>query len=162
MLGDFTQTNISINDTNSSIGGNDTGDNAIYNKISAAPLFLSIYAIIFIFAAGGNCLVIWIVATNRKMHEVTINYLLVNLALADLIQTLSSIFQVVDFVVKDLDIGKYNWNLYILKFILIIFLPFLEGIFEDTFKVNSAFLLEVINCVRHHCQRLYAQQLFIV
>lgn len=85
--------------------GNNT-DNVIYNKITGAPLFLSLYAIIFVLAVGGNCLVIWIVSTNRKMHELTINYLLVNLALADLIQTFSSIFHVADFVVKDLNIGK--------------------------------------------------------
>ncbi len=104
MLGDFTQTNLSSNYTNSSTNGNNT-DDVIYNKISGAPLFLSLYAIIFIFAFSGNCLVIWIVATNRKMH-VTINYLLANLALADLIQTLSTIFHVADFLVKDLDIGE--------------------------------------------------------
>ena len=103
MFGDSTQNNIS---TNSSFNENNT-DNGIYNKISGASLFLSIYAIIFLFAFCGNLLVIWIVATNRKMHEVTINYLLVNLALTDLIQTLSSIFHVVDFLVKDLNIGEF-------------------------------------------------------
>ena len=98
MLSEF-QTNISRN------ASNDT-DNNVYNKLSSIPIFLSIYAIIFLFAFGGNCLVIWIISTNRKMHEVTINYLLVNLAVADLVQTLSSIFHVVDFIVKDLDIGE--------------------------------------------------------
>jgi Fe2+ transport system protein B len=106
MLDDFTPTNLStLNSSNNSLNTSDT-DKVIYNKLSGAPLFLSIYAIIFLFAFCGNCLVIWIVVTNRKMHEVTINYLLVNLALADLIQTLSSIFHVADFLVKDLDIGE--------------------------------------------------------
>ena len=103
----YLQTNYTSNNytNNLTSDGNNT-DHAIYNKISGAPLFLSLYAIIFVLAVGGNCLVIWIVSTNRKMHEVTINYLLVNLALADLIQTLSSIFHVADFIVKDLNIGK--------------------------------------------------------
>ena len=107
MLDNFTPNNLSLtlNSSNNSLNASDT-DKVIYNKLSGAPLFLSIYAIIFLFAFCGNCLVIWIVVTNRKMHEVTINYLLVNLALADLIQTLSSIFHVADFLVKDLDIGE--------------------------------------------------------
>ena len=76
---------------------------------------MTIYAIIFIIAVGGNCLVIYIMTTNRKLHEVTINYLLVNLAVADLIQTFSSVFHVVDFVVKDLDIGEFFLKIYAFK-----------------------------------------------
>jgi hypothetical protein len=57
------------------------------------------------FAVAGNALVCYIVASNRKMHEVT-NYLLVNLSVSDLIQALATVFQITDFVVKDLNLGR--------------------------------------------------------
>jgi hypothetical protein len=59
-----------------------------------------------VFAVAGNALVCYIVASNRRMHEVT-NYLLVNLSISDLIQALATVFQVTDFVVKDLNLGMY-------------------------------------------------------
>lgn len=78
----------------------------IYNSLgSAVPIFLTVYALILMFAVTGNGLVCYIVASNRKMHEVT-NYLLVNLSVSDLIQALATVFQVADFVVKDLNLGR--------------------------------------------------------
>ena len=77
-----------------------------YNELPGAPFFLSIYGLILIIAIIGNCLVCWIVKANQRMHDVT-NYLLVNLAVSDLLLALSSIFQVVDFVVKNLNLGEY-------------------------------------------------------
>lgn len=97
------QPNVSLN---GSTVNNTTEQDKIHNRITLVPLFMTLYGIIFLVAFGGNLLVIYVVSTNRKMHEVTINYLLVNLAIADLIQTLSSIFHVADFLVKDLNIGK--------------------------------------------------------
>ncbi|XP_046862986.1 trissin receptor-like [Xenia sp. Carnegie-2017] len=97
------QSNVSLN---GSTVNNTTEQDKIYNRITLVPLFMTLYGIIFLVAFGGNLLVIYVVSTNRKMHEVTINYLLVNLAIADLIQTLSSIFHVADFLVKDLNIGE--------------------------------------------------------
>ncbi|XP_028406196.1 substance-K receptor-like [Dendronephthya gigantea] len=109
------QGNLSTRNGSNTTAVNNT-DHEIYNKLSAAPLFLTIYAVVFIVAVGGNCLVIWIMTTHRKLHEVTINYLLVNLAVADLIQTFSSIFHVADFMVKDLNIGnvgcKFQLNMF--------------------------------------------------
>ncbi|XP_046853215.1 uncharacterized protein LOC124446396 isoform X3 [Xenia sp. Carnegie-2017] len=97
------QSNVSLN---GSTVNNTTEQDKIYNRITLVPLFMTLYGIIFLVAFGGNLLVIYVVSTNRKMHEVTVNYLLVNLAIADLIQTLSSIFHVADFLLKDLNIGE--------------------------------------------------------
>lgn len=80
-----------------------------YNQLPGAPIFLSIYALILMMAIIGNCLVCWIVKANQRMHNAT-NYLLVNLALSDLLLALSSIFQVADFVVKNLKLGEYYLN----------------------------------------------------
>ena len=86
---------------------NDTDRPEIYNSLgSAVPIFLTVYTLILMFAVAGNALVCYIVASNRKMHEVT-NYLLVNLSVSDLIQALATVFQITDFVVKDLNLGTY-------------------------------------------------------
>lgn len=100
--------NMSLNNhSNCSIQCDNDTDNDIYNSLSgsAVPIFLTVYTFILMFAVAGNCLVCWIVISNRRMHEVT-NYLLVNLAVSDLIQALATVFQVTDFVVKDLNLGK--------------------------------------------------------
>ena len=57
------------------------------------------------FAVLGNGLVSWIVKANKTMHNVT-NFLLVNLAVSDLLSAMSTIFQMVDLAVKDLKLGK--------------------------------------------------------
>ena len=101
-LVDITDQHNTSNHSNISSASNKTSD--IYNRLSAVPAFLSVYTLILTFAVVGNCLVCWIVKANRRMHDIT-NYLLVNLAVSDLIQALSTIFQVVDFVVKDLHLG---------------------------------------------------------
>ena len=80
-------------------------DKDIYNSLSGVAIFLTVYTLILTFAVAGNSIVCWIVISNRRMHEVT-NYLLVNLAVSDLIQALATVFQVTDFVVKDLNLGK--------------------------------------------------------
>ena len=78
----------------------------VYNKLFSVGIFLTIYAFFFLFAVIGNGLVCWIVLTNRRMQDST-NVLLVNLALSDLLMILSSTSQVADFVVKDLNLGRY-------------------------------------------------------
>jgi hypothetical protein len=91
---------------NTSSCSNNT-DKEIYNSLgSTVPIFLTVYTLILVFAVAGNALVCYIVASNRRMHEVT-NYLLVNLSISDLIQALATVFQVTDFVVKDLNLGMY-------------------------------------------------------
>ena len=92
------------NKSNFSSVGNHTND--IYNQLSSIPSFL-IYIVVLTFAIVGNGLVCWTVKVNQRMHDIT-NYLLVNLAVSDLLLAVSSIFQVVDFVVKNLDIGRYT------------------------------------------------------
>lgn len=92
------------NRSNSSTAGNNTNHGS-YNQLFATPAFLSVYAIVLMFAIVGNCLVCWIVKVNRRMHDIT-NYLLVNLAVSDLLLALSSVFQVIDFAVKNLHLGE--------------------------------------------------------
>ncbi|KAK3765565.1 hypothetical protein RRG08_067287 [Elysia crispata] len=46
--------------------------------------FYTIFVIIFVMAAGGNIIVIWIVLAHKRMRTVT-NYFLVNLAIADVL-----------------------------------------------------------------------------
>ncbi|XP_022081357.1 tachykinin-like peptides receptor 99D isoform X1 [Acanthaster planci] len=61
---------------------------------------------IMVIAAGGNLIVIWIVATNPRMRTVT-NYFLLNLAVADaLIATLSMPFQASYIVTQDWALGS--------------------------------------------------------
>ena len=51
-----------------------------------------IFSVMVLVAAGGNTIVVYIVATNREMKSVT-NYFLVNLSLADtMVSTLNVIF----------------------------------------------------------------------
>ena len=87
----------------------------VYNKLSSPGIFLTIYILFFLFAVIGNGLVCWIVLTNRRMHDST-NILLVNLALSDLLLALATTFQVADLAVKDLNLGKYFDNSFILQF----------------------------------------------
>jgi len=47
-------------------------------------VFSIAYAAVFFLGVAGNGLVIWIVYSNPKMHDVT-NYLIVNLAVADIL-----------------------------------------------------------------------------
>ena len=95
---------------NTSSCSNNT-DKEIYNSLgSAVPIFLTVYTIILMFAVAGNALVCCIVASNRRMHDVT-NYLLVNLSVSDLIQALATVFQITDFVVKDLNLGMFWYSL---------------------------------------------------
>lgn len=75
----------------------------IYNTLPSVAAFLSIFTLFITFAVLGNLLVCWIVKVNRRMHDIT-NYLLVNLAVSDLLMALSTIFQVIDFAVKDLNL----------------------------------------------------------
>lgn len=70
-------------------------ENELYEVPTGIVVLLSIfYGSISLVAVVGNALVIWIVATSRKMHSVT-NYFIANLALADIIIGLFAIpFQV--------------------------------------------------------------------
>ena len=88
----------------SNISSNTT-EPEIYNKVSSVAIFMTIYVLFLLFAVTGNALVIWIVLTNRQMQDAT-NFLLVNLALSDLLMALATTFQFADFVVKDLNLGK--------------------------------------------------------
>ena len=99
--------NVSVyNSSNISTASNETSGE-IYNKLSFVPVYLTLYGIVLLFAVIGNCLVCYIVKVNQKMHSV-FNYLLVNLAVSDLILALSTLFHVADFVIKDLNLGKYD------------------------------------------------------
>ncbi|XP_063595335.1 substance-K receptor-like [Penaeus indicus] len=63
-------------------GGDET---VLYDVPTGIVVLLSIfYGSISLVAVVGNALVMWIVATSRKMHSVT-NYFIANLALADII-----------------------------------------------------------------------------
>jgi len=42
------------------------------------------YSVVFVLGLVGNGLVVWVVYSNRRMHNVT-NYFIVNLALADIL-----------------------------------------------------------------------------
>ncbi|XP_069181051.1 substance-K receptor isoform X2 [Procambarus clarkii] len=65
--------------------GANTTDTALYDVPTGIVVLLSIfYGSISLVAVIGNALVMWIVATSRKMHSVT-NYFIANLALADII-----------------------------------------------------------------------------
>ncbi|XP_042205378.1 substance-K receptor-like isoform X2 [Homarus americanus] len=60
-------------------------ETALYEVPTGIVVLLSIfYGSISLIAVVGNALVMWIVATSRKMHSVT-NYFIANLALADII-----------------------------------------------------------------------------
>ena len=87
----------------------------VYNKLFSVSIFLTIYALFFLFAVIGNGLVCWIVIANRRMRDST-NILLVNLALSDLLLALATTFQVADFAVKDLNLGKVVFILQFTKF----------------------------------------------
>lgn len=97
----------SRNDTRSNNSLRNNSDAEIYNSLgSGIPIYVTIYALILSFAVAGNLLVCYIVVANRKMHEIT-NYLLVNLSVSDLISALATVFQVADFVAKDLNLGTF-------------------------------------------------------
>lgn len=54
--------------------------------------FITVYAVMFLVATGGNVIVVWIVLAHKRMRTVT-NYFLVNLAVADtLISLLNTLF----------------------------------------------------------------------
>ncbi|KAK4289453.1 hypothetical protein Pmani_037574, partial [Petrolisthes manimaculis] len=71
--------------------GSNSTDTALYQVPTGIVVLLSIfYGSISLIAVVGNALVMWIVATTRRMHSVT-NYFIANLALADIIIGLFSI-----------------------------------------------------------------------
>ena len=91
-----------------------------YDRVFNRPVFLFIYVLIFVPSAVCNGLVCWIVKRNPSMHTNT-NYMLINLAIADLLAPALSIFQVVDYLAVNLYLGKSmyvyvdckfrnNWN----------------------------------------------------
>ena len=55
------------------------------------------FALIVLFAAGGNTIVIWIVMTNKRMRTVT-NYFLVNLSITDIMTSICNVIPNVIFV----------------------------------------------------------------
>ncbi|ROT71291.1 putative substance-K receptor-like, partial [Penaeus vannamei] len=76
---------------------NATGGAALLYEVptSLVVLLSFFYGSISLVAVVGNALVMWVVATSKKMHTVT-NYFIANLALADIIIGLFAIpFQVV-------------------------------------------------------------------
>lgn len=76
----------------------------VYDKVFNEPVFISIYVFIFVPSVICNSLVCWIVKKNSSMHTNT-NFLLVNLAVADMLATVLSIFHVVDYLAIDLHLG---------------------------------------------------------
>ena len=89
----------------------------IYNKVFSVAIFMTIYVLFLLSAVIGNGLVIWIVLRNRQMQDST-NFLLVNLALSDLLMALATTFQFADFAVKDLNLGKRSTHPYVLLCLL--------------------------------------------
>lgn len=68
-------------DGNSSV----SGDEELYEVPASLVAFLSVcYVSISVAAVVGNGLVIWVIATSRRMRNVT-NYYIANLALADIV-----------------------------------------------------------------------------
>lgn len=93
----------------STISSNQT-EPEIYNKVFSVAIFMTIYVLFLLFAVTGNGLVIWIVLTTRQMQDAT-NFLLVNLAVSDLLMALATTFQFADLTVKDLNLGKHVWSM---------------------------------------------------
>lgn len=59
-----------------------------------------IFSLMVLVAAGGNTIVVYIVATNKEMKSVT-NYFLVNLSLADtMVSTLNVIFNFISMLIR--------------------------------------------------------------
>jgi hypothetical protein len=96
------------NQTSSSANSTTTSnDPFVYDKVFNKPAFISIYVFIFVPSVVCNGLVCWIVKKNTSMHTNT-NFLLVNLAVADMLATVLSIFHVVDYLAIDLHLGMYS------------------------------------------------------
>lgn len=76
-----------------------------YDRVFNKPAFIAIYVFIFVPSVVCNSLVCWIVKKNRSMHTNT-NFLLVNLAVADMMATVLSIFHVIDYLAIDLHLGR--------------------------------------------------------
>lgn len=69
-------------------------------------IFITIFVVMFLVAAGGNIIVIWIVLAHKRMRTVT-NFFLVNLAVADaLISILNTLFNTVFLLYQDWWFGK--------------------------------------------------------
>lgn len=66
-----------------------TKDNGM--AVWAKAAWTTVFTLMILTAAGGNCIVIWIVTAHRRMRSVT-NYFLVNLSTADLLLTLFNCF----------------------------------------------------------------------
>ena len=93
------------NQTPESSSNSTASDNPfVYDKVFNEPAFISIYIFIFVPSVVCNSLVCWIVKKNPSMHTNT-NFLLVNLAVADMLATVLSIFHVVDYLAIDLHLG---------------------------------------------------------
>lgn len=99
------------------VPSNKTEPPEIYNKVFSVAIFMTIYVLFLLSAVIGNGLVIWIVLRNRQMQDST-NFLLVNLALSDLLMALATTFQFADFAVRDLNLGKSSPHLYVLLCLL--------------------------------------------
>jgi hypothetical protein len=87
-----------------------SNDPFVYDKVFNEPVFISIYVFIFVPSVVCNGLVCWIVKKNPSMHTNT-NFLLVNLAVADMLATVLSIFHVVDYLAIDLHLGMCSIKL---------------------------------------------------
>ena len=92
--------NLSSDTNSSSSVENQNGSPFMFN----VPVILSIYFFEFLFSIVGNTLVCWIVKRNSSLHN-SINYLLVNVALADLLMTFSSLFLILADAAIDVDKG---------------------------------------------------------
>ncbi|XP_076062852.1 substance-K receptor-like isoform X2 [Oratosquilla oratoria] len=93
-------------------------DTDLYRVPTGIVVLLSLfYGSISLIAVIGNALVMWIVATSRKMHSVT-NYFIANLALADIIIALFAIpFQTVSvnvsiFTLTAISVDRYRAIMY--------------------------------------------------
>ena len=93
--------------TNQTSANLTSNDPFVYDKVFNKPAFISIYIFIFLPSVVCNGLVCWIVKKNPSMHTNT-NFLLVNLAAADMLATVLSIFHVVDYLAIDLHFGMYS------------------------------------------------------
>lgn len=99
-----------------------SNNSCAYDKVFNEPAFLFVYVVIFVLSLVLNSIVCWVVKKNPLMQTNT-NYLLVNLAIADILATVLSIFHVVDYLTIDLHLGTYDTFFLAILAMQLCFLP---------------------------------------
>ena len=76
-----------------------------YDKLFSIHVVIVVWLVFFLVCAVGNGLVCITVYRNRNMRTPT-NALLANLAVADMLTAIASLLTIVDFSIKDLEVGE--------------------------------------------------------